>query len=536
MNQSVRPLAAGLELGDEFLIERALGSGTFGITYLVKALKNLGELVKIGHPYVVKELAIVDCVQRGEDGVSLVPFGQTQADRSAYWNYFQNHVDEFEKEARILAQLNHHAIVEVLMIRRANQTAYMIMEFINGKAFSSLIQEKWREKSRGLSWQELRPKVPPLLDALSHVHRANFVHRDLKPANIMLRDNGAPVLIDFGGARTIETAHRSMVLSPGGAGIEQVHNMRVARGDHSGDYVRVGPSADIYGLASCFYTALTAQAPYELGPELQITKQRPRLQDHPNLKRMGLPPKIARAIDWALILQDPAARPQSIESWKPAFGDLIDPANGNEAQRPTSHEDLYQRAEHLRMQSKDANKNAYLAVYRDAADRGNANAAYRLGRLYQDGRDVQKDPYWAENYFLMAAEMGDIRAAFRLAELHLTGGYQSANSKRAYQLLNAAAQDGFGPALNLIGRYHRKGLFVPQDDRTACDWYERALKAGNPDGAHNLAAMYERGIGRPKNKKLSEHLFRAEKQLRSGESIHKIIEESPVIANSLRKV
>ena len=535
MTGAVRPLPAGLELGDEFRIERALGSGTFGITYLVKALTGERGSLQAGRHYVVKELAMGDCVRRGPDGVSLLPVGETDSDRQVFWNHFQESVEKFDQEARTLARLNHRGVVEVLLIQRANATAYMVMEHIDGEELFDLMQRTAQRHARALVWEELKPKVPILLDALSHVHKADVIHRDLKPQNIMLRKDGSPVLIDFGGARQARAAHKSMVLTPGVAAREQIHNMRVLRREADGELMKVGPAADIYGMAACFYWALTGSSPYEIGDRLRVVQKRPRLQDHPNLSRMGLPQHVARAIDWALNYEDPSARPQSVDAWRQEFGPLdpTRPSRPDRRQDVSGADQLFQKAEALRQQSGNARAAEYARLYREAAENGHADAAYRFGRLLQLGTGVQKDSMQAERYFLMAAERGDIRGAFRLAESQLMQSRPTETSERAFQLIEAAAKQGFAPAINLVGRYHRKGFVVHQNDRLACDWYERALRAGDPDAAHNLATMYARGLGRSRDSQLSEHLLKAEKQLRSGQSVDEVLRGSPLLVQSL---
>jgi len=102
----------------------------------------------------------------------------------------------FVDEARTLAKFAHPNIVRVLSVFEENNTAYMIMEYAQGKDLSGIFK-----KSPKMSEDELLDIFIPIMDGLSLVHNAGFIHRDIKPANIYICDNDSPLLLDFGSAR-----------------------------------------------------------------------------------------------------------------------------------------------------------------------------------------------------------------------------------------------------------------------------------------------------------------------------------------------
>ncbi|MEL6387764.1 MAG: serine/threonine-protein kinase [Pseudomonadota bacterium] len=312
----VEALPAGLQMGDEFRIEKKLGQGGFGITYLVRALKHIDDRIEEGSLYVVKEFAMNGFVVRAADSGRLVPVGLDDAAREQNWLVFTRIRDTFRQEARTMAKFHHRNIVEVLLVREANETAYIIMEYVNGQPLQDRIEERFATQKFGLNWPQLELIVHQMLNALEYIHDRDVIHRDIKPDNIMLRANGDAVLIDFGGARTAERARGSMVLTPGFAPAEQ-WNAFFKAGDNAP--TSVGPATDIYSMAAAFYCALMGAAPYAMNDQGIPTEKRPPLVGHPLQGVVRIPEAAARAIDWALNFEDLTQRPQTVRDWRRGF-------------------------------------------------------------------------------------------------------------------------------------------------------------------------------------------------------------------------
>lgn len=287
-------LRKGTELGDEFVIERVLGHGGFGITYEVRALKTVNDEVQAGDRCVVKEFFPRQFAERDTDGLRLRAVDGKEQE-------FERLRASFAEEGRALARFFDPGIARVYMLRQAFETAYIIMEFIEGESLETYLLRYQEQRQRPMTTRDLMPIATKLVDALGLVHDAGLIHRDIKPANVMIRRNGEPVLIDFGGARPTERANQSVVYTPGFAPAEQVQG------------TNVGPWTDIYSLATTFYYALTLHLPLQVidGQTVRVP-----LEHHPKRVDWGIPVEFARAIDWALDPFEPSRRPQSVQAWR----------------------------------------------------------------------------------------------------------------------------------------------------------------------------------------------------------------------------
>lgn len=295
--QSQHALAIGYQL-HWFKIESILGVGGFGITYLARD-GNLKRSVAI------KEFLPSDLSVRREDS-TVEPVSENESET------FRWGLDRFLSEARTLARFQHPNIVGVHSVFEANNTAYMVMEYEQGRSLGAVLREPDNCRE-----EKLRELLMPLLDGLERVHEAGFVHRDIKPNNLFVRDDGSPVVLDFGSARQalgVETRTLTSLVSPGYAPFEQYNATR------DGD--KQGPWTDIYALAATLYRAVTGKGPVDA-----LTRAGAILKGH---KDVLVPasmagegrysPSFLRAIDRALAFQ-PEARPQTIAEWRVMFDD-----------------------------------------------------------------------------------------------------------------------------------------------------------------------------------------------------------------------
>ena len=219
-----------------YVLERVLGQGGFGITYLARDT-NLDQAVAI------KEYLPVDVATRRADA-TVRPRSDEQGERYR-WG-----LDRFIQEARTLARFDHPNIVRVLSVFEQNGTAYMVMRFEEGENFAALLDRK-----RTLAEKDLMRVLLPVLDGLELVHNAGFIHRDIKPDNIHIRADGTPVLLDFGSARHSLGHARTVTIlvAPGYAPFEQYYS--------SGE--DQGPWTDIYSLGATCYRAIAGVAPMD---------------------------------------------------------------------------------------------------------------------------------------------------------------------------------------------------------------------------------------------------------------------------------
>ena len=220
-----------------YLIDKVLGQGGFGITYLAHD-PNLDQFVAVKE-YLPMELAV-----RDSDN-SVYPASEANGERYR-WG-----LERFISEARTLAKFKHPAIVRVLSVFEENNTAYMVMEYERGESFQQVIDQR-----KQFTEQELMQILGPLLDGLELIHSHGFIHRDIKPANIYIRRDGSPVLLDFGSARQAlgeQTKSLTSIVSPGYAPFEQYYS----KSD------KQGPWTDIYSLAATVYRAMTGLMPMD---------------------------------------------------------------------------------------------------------------------------------------------------------------------------------------------------------------------------------------------------------------------------------
>lgn len=227
-------------LAGKYLIGRVLGEGGFGITYLAWDL-NLG--VKIA----VKEYYPMGFVTREHNSTtSVLPY---VGDKAAF---FAAGRDRYVEEAKSLAKFyGLPGIVAVKDFFLENNTAYIVMEFVEGKTLKQLLAEAGGR----LPVAAVLEMMKPLMRSLSEVHGAGVIHRDISPDNIMVTKEGNVKLLDFGAARDYaDSGNRSLsvLLKPGYAPEEQYRTRGVQ-----------GPWSDIYALSATIYRAITGVTPPE---------------------------------------------------------------------------------------------------------------------------------------------------------------------------------------------------------------------------------------------------------------------------------
>lgn len=287
IDDAVLPLGARV---DAYEIVGHLGRGGFGITY--KVLGATGN-----EHFALKEFFPADLVAR--DGGVLRLLTKTRAEADYQWAR-----RKFLDEARLLTELNHPNIVRVRRVFEANNTVYMLLDFVPGSTL-----EGWLRKIEGPpTQQEMDLIAGPLLSALEVVHRSGNFHLDIAPDNILIRStDGVPILLDFGAAR-LEIKQRSQLVSAmlfkTGYSAPEQYTMSAHR---------YGPWTDIYGTSATFYRAITGKPPQDGSDRLMGDT----LKSAADAAIAGhdFRPDFLSAIDWALRLK-PDDRPAAVEQWR----------------------------------------------------------------------------------------------------------------------------------------------------------------------------------------------------------------------------
>lgn len=280
-------LPRGQELA-EYTIERNLGQGGFGMTYLARDT-SLGSLVAIKE-YLPHQLAA-----RAAGKTQIVP----NLDSRAAVKDYQWGLKRFLAEAQALARFKHPNIVRVLRFMEANGTAYMVMEYEKGQSLGQYL----KDKNQVLDENDLTRIFLPILNGIGAVHDAGLLHLDIKPDNIYLREDGTPMLIDFGSARQSMTGHGvdKVVLTPGYAPAEQYPG----QGEQ-------GVWTDIYAIGASMYRCIRGKRPssglerYQTILKLQVDPLTPALK----IGQGKYQTRILECIDWAMRAV-PGDRPRS---------------------------------------------------------------------------------------------------------------------------------------------------------------------------------------------------------------------------------
>lgn len=293
-------LPDGTELVGDYRIERVLGAGGFGITYLADELA-------LERRVTIKEYFPSDFAARSNQ---LDASPRSQGCAGDYrWG-----LERFIEEAQTLAKFNHPHIVRVYRYFQANNTAYMVLHFEEGQSLKGWLKGLGRAPRQ----RELDRILAPLLEALELIHAADFLHRDIAPDNIIIRKDGSPVLIDFGSARGEIAAHSktvSALVKPGYSPYEQ----------YAETSRQQGPWTDIYALAATLYHAVTGRRPPDAPSRMLNDEYVPARDAALGAYRA----RFLRAIDSALAL-NVDARPRSIAVWRT---ELLGPENKGESRR-----------------------------------------------------------------------------------------------------------------------------------------------------------------------------------------------------------
>ena len=288
-------LPIGTVLHDTYRVERYLSSGGFGNTYVVTN-------VQFQETYAMKEFFMKGISQR--EGRTTVSVSNTENREQ-----FASQLEKFKKEARRLRQLQSDHIVRVHDLFEENDTAYYVMDFIDGESLS----DKMKRLKRPLTETEVMELLPQMLDALESVHVHQIWHLDLKPGNIMIDREGRAMLIDFGASKQMDASQGNMSTSsalcytPGFAPSEQV----------DGNIKRIGPWTDFYALGATVYNLLTRQQPPS---NSDVMMEGAEAFDFP----ASVSDDMRQLVVWLMDAR-PVNRPQSVEAILQRLGLIVKP-------------------------------------------------------------------------------------------------------------------------------------------------------------------------------------------------------------------
>lgn len=223
----------------KYRIIRVLGQGGFGITYLAEHT-ILDKLVAI------KEFFPKDYCMRDESGCNV----KSSTNNDELINTLKR---RFIKEAKNIAKLDHSGIIKIHDVFEENDTAYYVMDYIEGENLSQIVKQ-----NGPLSEEKAIDYIIKVGEALEYMHSKKMTHFDVKPANIIIRkDNDAPVLIDFGLSKQYssskeETSTLLQAVSNGFSPIELYTRECINE---------FSPQTDVYSLGATLYYLLSGTIP-----------------------------------------------------------------------------------------------------------------------------------------------------------------------------------------------------------------------------------------------------------------------------------
>lgn len=235
--------------GGKYVIEKKIGAGGFGITYIAK------------HSILEKRYAIKEFFLSGYN------VRNSENNHVSLQGIEENAFDKFRlsfiNEARVLGSLNNDAIVKVIDIFNENGTSYMVMPFVTGFTLQKMV-----EKDGPMEYEMAVNYVVRICGALSYIHSKNILHRDVTPDNIIVTPEQKTVLIDFGSARRFindKTQRHTTILKQGYAPLEQYSVVS-----------KKGAYTDLYSLGGVFYYILTGVCPMDATERITKKMKEPR--------------------------------------------------------------------------------------------------------------------------------------------------------------------------------------------------------------------------------------------------------------------
>ena len=286
--KSIAPMSAlptGVRL-QEYVILSVIGEGGFGIVYLARD-------TLLDREVAIKEYLPATLATRMRG----LQVGCRVASKQ---ELFKKGLRHFVDEAHILARFHHPGLVAVLRFIEANGTAYMVMPYYRGTTLHDMVRAGYRAKTV----KDLFSVLLPVLEGLSQIHSVKCYHLDVSSDNILILEDGAPVLLDFGSARHVQedkTAPSTVFLKPGFASIEQYSET---------DNMKVGPWTDIYAVSALAYLLVTGKMPI-ISVARVLKDQLVPLSDFASPE---LPARLLAVIEAGLSVE-PSRRPQNVASF-----------------------------------------------------------------------------------------------------------------------------------------------------------------------------------------------------------------------------
>lgn len=278
------PLPAGTMV-DGYRIVSKIGAGGFGVVY--RAISPTGQEVAVKE-YLPGALAQRD---RVSGAVTVAP------EKNALYRMGMRC---FLEEGRALAQIAHPGVVNVLNFLHANETVYLVLNYLEGASLQEFIMTAVSINNAKIFREStIRSLFDEVLSGLRVVHQHTMLHLDIKPANIFITEEDRAVLIDFGAARNVlhnDGKYLQPMFTPGFSGPEMRQKGSA-----------IGPWTDIYAVGACIFSCMKGHPP----PDTALQDGTMRLSHYLREMRSVYSAPLVDLVD-ACMAPSPAQRPHSV--------------------------------------------------------------------------------------------------------------------------------------------------------------------------------------------------------------------------------
>lgn len=470
--------------GSKYKIERVLGQGGFGITYL--AVQTM-----LGRVVCIKEFFLKDFCTRTASG-------EVINGMAASSEFVERYRNKFIKEARIISKFDHPNIVHVLDTFTENGTAYYVMEYIEGASLDEIIRRDGampEDKAIGYIKQVAR--------ALDYIHQHSVNHLDVKPANIMVsRSDNRAILIDFGVSKQYDeqgeqTSSTPIGISHGYAPIEQYR---------AGGVSIFSPQSDIYALGATLYKLITGNTPPQ--PSDIINDGLPQLPNNVSAELKNL-------ICYAMQIRK-GDRPDSVDCFMAVSSQIT---NGAEdtiqvERQEVSYSDaiqIYKEAQSLSKQGDTRAQELYrkaFGMFLAVSLEGNADAQFYLAYCYSNGLGVEVDNDKAIEWYRRSAEQGNSSSQNNLGVCYSNGRGVNQDKAKAAEWYRKAAEQGEAYAQCNLADFYKDGIGVEKDLALAVLWYKKSADQQHERAMLALADCYYYGKGIEENKEEAIYIYK----------------------------
>ena len=464
--------------GGKYRIERVLGQGGFGITYLAEQL-TLNRYVAI------KELFIGGSGQAINDRQGNMVVVTNSANQAS----FKQQLDKFKKEALRLANLNHPNLVKVHDLFEENGTAYYVMDYIEGESLRTKLN---REGT--LSENLVLKYLQQLLPALETAHKQSIWHLDIKPENIMVDKHGNAYLIDFGASKHVEpnsalTTSLALAYTPGYCPPELLDLSNESSEYYIQAIKDIGPWSDIYALGATMYNLLTDSIPPS---KRRLEKEgRNAFQFPTNLSSS------TKDLIVSMMKPNKEDRPQSVK-------DIIFSLNNMPKEQGREH--VVSDSQDTIWASDSSENDTSIELLIQRASLGDATAQNELGECYYYGKGVGVDKHKAFEWYKKSAEQGYASAQCNLGYCYEKGIGVDVNKHKAFEWYKKSAEQGNASAQYNLGYCYRNGIGVDVDIQRAFEWYKKSAEQGNGKAQKCLEELSRNKKGKAENSSSSEEI------------------------------